>query len=184
MATLCGMSTWVIPVEQLRVGLNAIPTGPLATLPHWQLSLAAAIVGAALGFLAAQIARRHAEHEHKPDVGKAQAAPPKRPYSAQILQVDELQLPDGFDNQELLLGTTVAPALADHHGAAIAKLRDKPIAELSLIQLVERFAVALEGRRMADAIAPAPAELHRDARASEAALQQALEKLQQMASAA
>lgn len=184
MAALCGLALWVIPIEKLHNGLEQTFAAPLATLPHGLLALLAALTGAALGFLAAQIARRRARHQSKPPTGKARPEPVSGAHPAQILQVDELQLPHGFDNQELLLGTTAAPALAERHGAAVAKLRDCAIADLSLFQLVERFAVALEDRRMAETTGPAPAQIEYPVDSTEIALRDALAKLQQMANAA
>jgi len=139
----------------------------------------AALPGATLGLLAAHLTRqRHCA------ASTAIRAASSTVLKTNILQVEDLHLPRGLDDAELLLGGSATPALADHHGAAVAKLRDRAVADLSLIQLVERFAVALADYRMAGTTSQAAHQLRQQADAGEHALREALEKLHQMEDAA
>lgn len=152
LAALLGLCVWVVPANRLQ----ALLPGLFAGQSHTVLAMQAATAGATLGLgIAIALRRLHRRARHS----RPQSAPTgsgtgtgMAHAAASILQVEDLQLPHGFDRVELLLGGHGAPMLADHHGAAVARLRDRAMADLSLIQLVERFAVALDDYRMEDRI--------------------------------
>lgn len=146
LAALLGLCVWVVPAGRLQ----ALLPGLFAGQSHTLLAVLAATAGATLGLgIAIALRRLHRNARHsRPKSTPTGSGTGMAHAAASILQVEDLQLPQGFDRVELLLGGHGAPMLADHHGAAVARLRDRAMADLSLIQLVERFAVALDDYRM------------------------------------
>lgn len=176
--------------------------GPLAQQSHGLLAVIAALSGAAMGMLAVHLLRQPprgpASPGHASEGTARRAGAPRHNASpsrtTQVLQLAELHLsPDNAEDPRLPGGVDT-PALAARHGAAVVKLRSKALSELSLIELTERLAVALEDLRVAGAGAPwasgeraeprSAASLQERAESGESALRHAMQKLQQMADAA
>lgn len=192
---MLGLSVWVLPQGVLRQLLSAAGLNVIAHHAHWLTALSAAMAGAVMGLLSAIGWRAALRPVCASSSSVAQPSTYDDRPTQRILQVEELGPAEPVDASVLTLGGAAAPALAPHHGAAVAKLRDRAVADLSLMQLVERFAVALDDVRMARLVSapashPAHGPTHPDDQShqridqADDALRDALEKLKHLAGAA